>query len=171
MVHWYVFKHTASPRMMHPIVTKIRSILDKETIPYRYIEHRAGVTSKEMAAIRKDFSLSEGAKALILTTDTGFIQAVLPGDKKFNNSKLRKIVGTKEIRFATSQELSTVTEGIQPGAVPPFGNLFNIPVYADKSIFLNERIVFNCGERTASISMSPNDYKNLVQPIIVDIAE
>ena len=156
---------------MHPIVTSIRSLLDEHAASYSFMKHEEGVTSEEMASIRKGFSLSEGAKALILLTDIGFVQVVVPGDKKFKNSKLRKVLHTKSIRFATSKELAEVTNGILPGAVPPFGTLFNLPVYADMALFANERIVFNCGERTASIAMQSEDYKTIVCPIIADIAD
>ena len=156
---------------MHPIVSSIRSLLDRHNIPYTYMEHEAGVTSEDMVAIRKDFSLSEGAKALILMTDADFVQVVIPGDKKFKNSKLRKVVCTKNIRFATTEELTAITDGILPGAIPPFGTLFKLPVYADKKLFANQNIVFNCGERTKSIAMKSDDYKSVVQPIIADISE
>ena len=154
---------------MHPIVSSIRSLLDEHTVPYTFLQHEAGTTSKEMVAIREDYSLSEGAKALILFTDIGFVQVVVPGDRKFKNSKLRKVIRTKDIRFATPEELATITDGILPGAIPPFGTLFNLAVYADEKLFANERIVFNCGERTASISMQSGDYRDVVCPIVVDI--
>ena len=156
---------------MHPVVSSIRSLLDEHAVPYTFIEHEAGITSEEMMLIRKDYSLSEGAKALILLTDIGFVQVVVPGDKKFKNSKLRKVIRTKNIRFATLEELATITNGILPGAIPPFGTLFNLTVYADKKLFVNDHIVFNCGERTASISMQSDDYKNVIRPVIVDITE
>ncbi len=155
---------------MHPIVAAIRSLLDEHGITYTFLEHASGKTSEEMCAIRGDFSLSEGAKALIVALDNGFAQIVVPGDKKFSSSKLRKIAETKEVRFATEEELAEITDGVLPGAVPPFGNLFNIPVYADTRIFDNKRIVFNCGERTASIAMNPEDYRTVVRPIVADIA-
>ena len=154
---------------MHPIVQRIRSLLNGHSIPYQYMEHEAGTSSEEMAEIRKDFSLAEGAKALIIMTDNGFAQVVVPGDKKFSNSKVRKLLNTSRIRFVTEEELTKITDGILPGAVPPFGNLFNLPVYADESIFKNRRIVFNCGERTASIAMAPEDYRSVVKPIVSDL--
>ena len=52
--------------------------------------------------------------------------------------------------------------------MPPFGNLFNIAVYADNGIFSNERIIFNAG-RDASIAMLSKDYEQLVKPIIASI--
>lgn len=154
---------------MHHIVSSIRSLLEKNGIPYTFMEHEPGVTSEDMVAIRKDFTLSEGAKALILMTDSGFVQIVVPGDKKFSNSKLRQVIGTKDIRFASAEELAEITDGVLPGAVPPFGILFNLPVYADSGIFTNNRIVFNCGERTMSIAMSSEDYMKVVRPVVVDI--
>ena len=156
---------------MHPIVSSIRSLLDEHAVSYTFIEHEAGTTSEEMVRIRKEYSLSEGAKALILLTDVGFVQVVVPGDKKFKNSKLRNVIRTKDIRFATLDELATITDGILPGAIPPFGTLFNLTVYADSKLFTNDHIVFNCGERTASISMQSNDYKDVVRPVVVDITD
>ncbi|MCY4576865.1 MAG: hypothetical protein OXB96_00315 [Candidatus Kaiserbacteria bacterium] len=155
---------------MHPIVSSIRSLLDEQGVPYSFMEHAAGTTSEEMAVIRKDYSLSEGAKALILSTDVGFVQVVVPGDTKFKNSKLRAVLQTKNIRFATREELADITDGILPGAVPPFGTLFNLTVYADQKLFANERIVFNCGERTASIAMQSDDYRSVIRPTVVDIS-
>ena len=155
---------------MHPIVATIRSLLEEKNIPYRYFEHEEGSTSEEMARIRKNYSLTEGAKALILKTDAGFVQAVVPGDRKFSNKKLRALARTRNIRFATGDELATITDGIVPGAIPPFGNLFNLPVYIDESLLANEHIVFNCGERSASIAMRPDDYRNAVRPTVADIS-
>ena len=155
--------------MTHPIVATIRSLLNGRNIPYTFMEHAPGVTSEDMVAIRKDFSLSEGAKALILRADGRFVQIVIPGDRKFSNRKARAVLGVRDIRFVTAEQLAEITEGVLPGAVPPFGNLFGLPVYADAGIFENERIVFNCGERTASIAMSPEDYRMVVQPTVCDV--
>ena len=155
--------------MMHPVVATIRTLLDGHAVPYTYFEHAPGVTSEDMAAIRKDFSLSEGSKALILVADDRFVQIVVPGDRKFSNRKVRAATGARDIRFVTGEELENITDGVLPGAVPPFGNLFGLPVYADTGIFEKERMVFNCGERTASIALSPRDYRTVVQPTVCDI--
>ena len=154
---------------MHEIVTKIRNLLDANNITYSFLQHEPGTTSEEMVEIRKDFSLSEGAKALILSTSRGFVQVVLPGDCRFSNSTTRHSLKVKDIRFANQEELSVLTDGVLPGAVPPFGQLFGIPVYVDEKVFENERIVFNCGERTMSIAMTANDYRTIVNPVVTQL--
>jgi len=44
------------------------------------------------------------------------------------------------------------------GAVPPFGKIFGLPVFIDRSITKQESINFNAGLRTKSISITYADY-------------
>lgn len=154
----------------HPVVQKIRQLLDDNNIEYTFMEHEEAISSEDAVRVRKNHTLSEGCKALIVKTDNGFVQVVIPGDKKFSNSNVRKICDTKDIRFANAEELEKLTDGVKPGGVPPFGNLFNLPVIVDTNVFNNEKIIFNCGMRTASISMKSEDYKNLIKPTIAVIS-
>ena len=73
------------------------------------------------------------------------------------------------MRFATEEEVSQTTNGVQIGGVPPFGNLFNLKTIVDPKLFLNEKIVFNAGDRRYSVAMLSQDYKNIVNPEITDI--
>lgn len=151
------------------VTEKILSILKENNIDYDFIEHEDGGTSEEMQKIRKDFSLSEGTKALIVETDNDIVQLVVPGDKKFSNSKVRKLLNSKETRFITPEKLMELT-GLVPGSVPPLANLlFDIPTYYEKSILDSEKSVFNCASRTCSVSLKTKDLVELVNPKIVDI--
>ena len=89
---------------------------------------------------------------------------VVPGDKRFDTKKLKEGFGLADLRFATEAEVHEITGGVQPGGVPPFGTLFNIPVYADEGIFENEKIIFNAGDRSFSIGMLSKDYDAIVSP-------
>ena len=94
---------------------------------------------------------------------------VVPGDTRFNTSKVRRLVGSNDVRFASEAEVAEVTEGVLPGGVPPFGNLFDIRVIADPQVFENEKIVFNAGDRSYSIAMKSADYVRLVNPEIKEV--
>ena len=67
---------------------------------------------------------------------------VLPGAARFDSKKARDILNAKDIRFASEEEVENITNGVKSGGVPPFGNLFNIPVYVDQSLLENEKIIF-----------------------------
>ncbi len=89
---------------------------------------------------------------------------VIPGDSRFDAEKVKKLFEAKDIRFATEEEVKQVTNGIEPGGVPPFGNLFGLEVVADSTLFDNQKIIFNAGDRRFSIAMESADFKKLVGP-------
>ena len=158
----------------HPVVSKIIQILQTHKMQYVTFEHEPVRTSEEAAKVRPGFSLKQGAKAIILRTYTGnadhdFIMIVLPGDSRFNGSKLKKILHVRDIRFATPDEIAGITGGVEPGGVPPFGNIFNMRVVADSTLFDNEKIILNAGDRRFSVAMKSADYRYIIRPTVEDI--
>jgi prolyl-tRNA editing enzyme YbaK/EbsC (Cys-tRNA(Pro) deacylase) len=164
----------------HKTVCRIVALLRKHDVPFKTFEHQAVRTSEEAAAVRPEYSIAQGAKALIVRVklrnklpekEKQFVQIVVAGDKKFNPKRARTALGAKDIRFATEEEVKEITEGVMPGGVPPFGNLFGLSVYVDESLFNNKDIIFNAGDREFSIAMSAEDYQRIVKPHVVSITE
>jgi len=155
----------------HSVVGRIKEILDNNNCWCETFEHEAVRTSEEAAKIRTDYSIDQGAKALILYTDDEerFLMLVLPGNRRFDNNKVRNILGVSHLRFATPKEVKEITDGVIVGGVPPFGNLFDLEVITDPSLLSNEKIVFNAGDRRFSIAIKSSDYKTLVNPKIAEI--
>lgn len=158
----------------HPLVNTIVELLKKDNFWFETFEHEDVRTSEDAAKVRTGYTLNQGAKAIIIRVkkidgEKIFVMLVLPGDKRFDNEKVKKVLHAKDIRFATEDEVVKVTNGVLPGGVPPFGNLFQLEVYADPTLFINEKIVFNAGDRGFSIAMKSKDYKTLVHPTINEI--
>ena len=65
--------------------------------------------------------------------------------------------------------MAQLTNGVQPGGVPPFGNLFGLEVVVDPQLLQNEKIVFNAGDRSFSVGMKSADYQRIVAPRIATI--
>lgn len=157
----------------HQIAEDIIKILQDNDVWFETFNHEPVRTSEEAAALRPGYTMEQGAKALIARIKVpnegkSFVMLVLPGNKKFSKEKVSKATGAKDIRFATEDEVSDITNGIKPGGVPPFGNLFGLKVVSDKSLYDNEKIVFNAG-RTTTIAMKSEDYEKLVRPDVEDI--
>ena len=157
----------------HEVVSRILDCLKQNSCWYETLEHEAVRTSEEAAKTRPGYSLHQGAKAMIVKVkgaQTRFVMLVLPADLRFDNSKLRVLLKAKDIQLASESEVLELTGGVQPGAVPPFGNLFELEVFADPQLFENEKIVFNAGDRRFSVAMRAGDYKRMVDPQIASIA-
>ncbi|MCS7166623.1 MAG: YbaK/EbsC family protein [Gemmatales bacterium] len=135
---------------------------------YSLLFHRPVFTSEEAAAVRGT-PLASGAKALLLKADDRFILAVLPADRKLDNRQLRERLGVKSLRFAQRDELWQLT-GLTPGAIPPFGSLFNLPTYCDPVLLEQPEINFNIGDHAVSMHMRTEDYLRLENPIQLPLA-
>lgn len=160
----------------HPVVEKIEELLKEKTIWFETFQHEPVRTSEEASKTRPGYTLQQGAKAIIARVkESGkgkkFVMFVLPADKKFDSEKIKTNLGFGDIRFATEAEVSELTGGVLPGAVPPFGNLFSLEVFADPTLFDNEKIVFNAGDRRYSVALRSSDYRELVSPVVKEIAE
>ncbi|PIP50407.1 MAG: hypothetical protein COX12_01450 [Candidatus Brennerbacteria bacterium CG23_combo_of_CG06-09_8_20_14_all_44_41] len=158
----------------HPVTEQIRQLLTVHQIWFETFEHAPVRTSEEAAEIRTGYSLHQGAKAMIVRvkkseTEKSFAMLVFPGDLRFDTDKVKAFFHAKDIRFATEEEVKTLTNGVLPGGIPPFGNLFNLTVVVDPKLFENEKIVFNAGDRSFSIAMKSGDYRTLVNPQIESI--
>jgi Cys-tRNA(Pro) deacylase len=155
----------------HPTVNQIIELLKENDAWYETFEHDPVTTSEQAAKIRTGYTLDQGAKALILSvkkskTQKSFVQVVVPGSAKLNSKLITKFLEAKSIRFANAEEIEQLTKGIQIGGIPPFGNLFDIPVYIDNSLTKFEKIIFNAGDRSFSIGMKTKDYLEIVKPTI-----
>lgn len=157
----------------HPVTTQIVNLLKSNGYWYETFEHESVRTSEEAAKVRHGYTLEQGAKALIVRLKTNgqseFIMLVMPAHLRLDTKKAKQYLHIKDLRFATEEEVEKVTNGVLVGGVPPFGNIFHIKTIVDPKLFLNERIVFNAGDRRFSIGMLSQDYKNIVNSEIVDI--
>lgn len=159
---------------IHSVALLIESILKDGGLWFERFEHEAVRTSEEAAKLRPEYSIRQGTKSLIVkgkrpNEEKRFIMVVVPGDKQFDKHKLRAETGYTDVRFATPDEVAELTKGILPGGVPPFGNLFDLPVFIDANVFENEKIIFNAGDRRVSMAMYSKDYLAIVKPEVRNI--
>ena len=164
-------------KMSREVFEKIKQLLDTNKAIYKILEHEPTPTSEKAAEVRerlagisKEQALKQGAKAMILRSHGKFYQFVLSAEKKIDFNKAKKLLNTDSVSLATPEQVQEITDCV-PGAVPPFGNLFNIQVYVDKSLLQYDDIDFNAGEQTISIFMKKNDWVKIVKPTEVDFSK
>lgn len=161
----------------HPVCKQIVDALKADSCWFEAFEHEAVRTSEEAAATREDYTLRQGAKAIIISvkrkaadvTKPSHAMLVFPADEKFNAKKVKAALGVKDVRFATVEMVAELTGGVEPGGVPPFGNLFGLDVYVAPELLQLEKIVFNAGDRRFSLGMTVKDYQKLVNPTVLNM--
>ena len=141
------------------VTERLESWLRERGVRFQVMEHAPAFTSEEAARVRGT-PIEAGAKALVLLAEDRPAQVVLPAHRRVDNARIRAILGTRTLRFATPEELLTLT-GCRPGAVPPFGNLFGLPVLVDEELAARGEIAFNAGSNSVSIVMRAEDFIRL----------
>jgi Ala-tRNA(Pro) deacylase len=148
---------------------KLKEFLDSNKIKYVSISHSSAYTAMEIAALAhvpgKDL-----AKTVMIKINGHMAMAVLPATHMIKMDMLKKAVGSDSARLATEQEFKDKFSDCEVGAMPPFGNLYNMDVFVAKSLAEDEEIVFNAGSHTELIKMSYKDFDNLVKPKVAEIS-
>ena len=142
-------------------------ILDSRNIKYSTIEHTPAYTAQEVAASSHTPG-RELAKSIIVKLDGRLVMVVLPASRRINFDRLKKITGAKTVELATEREFADLFPDCQLGAMPPFGNLYDMAVLVDESLTDDEEIVFNACNHHELIRMAFEDFTILVQPRILD---
>ena len=144
-------------------VKKLKDYLDKNKVKYIAISHSPKYTAQEIAA-SAHVPGKELAKTVIVKVDGAMAMTVMPAPEKIDFGALKKALGAKSVELASEQEFADNFPQCEPGAMPPFGNLYDMDVYVAEHLAEDEEIVFNAGSHTELFRLAYSDFEKLVQP-------
>src|SRR5262252_3586991 len=120
-------------------VKTLKQFLDKEKIKYVSIVHSTAYTAQEVAA-SAHITGRELAKTVIVELDGKMAMAVLPANRKIVLQDLREVTGSDQVKFASEETFRQRFPDCEPGAMPPFGNLYGMDVFLAQSLANNNEI-------------------------------
>jgi Ala-tRNA(Pro) deacylase len=141
----------------------LREFLDQNKIKYVSIKHSLAFTAQEIAA-SAHIKGKELTKTVLVKIDGKMEMFVLPASNKINFDLLKDLFGGKSVRLANEIEFKDKFPECEVGAMPPFGNLYGMNVYAEDILSKDEEIAFNACSHTELIQMAYEDYERLVKP-------
>lgn len=147
-------------------LTKLRAFLDEHHIKFVVISHSKAYTAQGIAAIAH-IPGQELAKTVIVKLDGSLAMAVLPASYQVDLLALKKLTGVKDAALASEREFKQHFPDCETGAMPPFGNLYGIPVYVDETLTQDKEIVFNAGSHYELIKLTYMDFERWVKPEVM----
>jgi len=148
------------------ISAKLKDYLDSSQIPYETLVHRTAYTAQEVAAATH-VPGQELAKTVLVRGGGKLLMVVMPAPAKLDLKAFAKEIGIEKVELASEEDFRDRFPDCDTGAMPPFGNLYGLPVYADESLKEDEKIVFNAGTHEEAIRVAFGDFERLVQPQFV----
>ena len=144
-------------------VRQLREFLDANNIKYVTISHSTAYTAQEVASLTH----TKGkylAKTVIIRMDDALAMAVLPASFQIDLEGLRKGAGAKKIELPGEAAFRARFPGCETGAMPPFGNLFDMAVFVDEHLTKDKEISFSAGAHNETMRLSYEDFNRLVKP-------
>ena len=147
------------------MLKKLVEFLDANSIKYVNVTHSTAFTAQDVAE-SAHIPGKEMAKTVVVWMDGTMSMAVLPASSMIDFNKLKAATGAKSVELASESEFKDRFPECEVGAMPPFGNLFNIKVVVDKALAEDKEISFNAGSHHELIRMSYSDYEKLTKPVL-----
>lgn len=150
-------------------LSNLRHYLDSHNIKYMVISHSLAYTAQGIAAL-VHVSGKKLAKTVIVKIDGVLAMAVIPASAHVDLERLRKLTGARTVELASEREFQHAFPDCETGAMPPFGNLYDMAVYADQGLAGQEEITFSAGTHRELVRMHWDDMLRLVKPVVAELA-
>ncbi|MBX2991743.1 MAG: YbaK/EbsC family protein [Bacteroidetes bacterium] len=143
--------------------------LQNNGVEFRVHSHLPAFSAHDVA-LATHVPENQTAKALVVKAGMQSWLVVLRADYRIDQRKLRDALETHNIHLVPEEELDHLFPNCEIGAMPPFGNLYGMPVIVDKALANQKEIVFNACTHTESVRMRFEDFERLANPMIVEFA-
>jgi Ala-tRNA(Pro) deacylase len=150
-------------------LSKLREFLDQNNIKYLVISHSVAYTAQGIAATAH-IPGKELAKTVMVLVDGRLAMAVVPASTRVDLTRLKRYLGADVVELASETEFRDRFPDCETGAMPPFGNLYGMAVFADESLTHDKEIAFNAGSHRELVRMSFSDFQRLVNPALMPLA-
>lgn len=147
-------------------LSSLMEFLDRHNVRYVVVSHSPAYTAQGIAGLTH-ISGKELAKTVIVKLDGKLVMTVLPAMLKVDLVLLKRATRAKTVALAAEEDFQDRFPECETGAMPPFGNLYGIPVFADESLAKDKEIAFNAGSHRELIRMSWADFEKLVEPKVI----
>lgn len=150
-------------------INRVKGFLDEHAIDYIIIKHIPAYTAQGIAAI-SHISGKKVVKTVIIKSENKLFMVVLPASSKIDFDRLGMALGGREVELVKEEELENIFPDCEKGAMPPFGNLYDMEVLTDASLKKDEEIAFNAGTHRELIKMAYQDYDKWVHPRVANFS-
>ena len=150
-------------------IDRLKNYLASNKVKYVTINHSPAFTASEIAEL-SHISGKEMVKTVIFHAGSDMCMAVVPSNFWVSCENLKKVTGAPFVELAQEHEFTSMFPGCAPGAMPPFGHLYDMDVFMDEKLLEDEMIAFSAGSHSQILQMALNDYVELANPIIVSLS-
>lgn len=150
------------------IVDRLQRLLDRVDAHYELITYPRAYTAQQIAH-NAHVTGKRFAKVLVLRDDVGKdFMVVVPAYRQFDPDVVRQVTGRMGTRLEHESELLRLFPDCELGAMPPFGNLYGLPMWVDRCLARGPEIFFEAGNHYELVRMLWPAYARLAAPFVAE---
>jgi Ala-tRNA(Pro) deacylase len=154
---------------MMDCLERLQAYLRQNQVPFQIQHHPLAYTAQEVAA-SEHIPGKMMAKVVVVFAAGQTVLLALPASYHVDVTQAAQALGAREVRLANETELAALFQDCEVGAMPPFGHLYDLPVYVDRALAEDEVIVFRAGTHTDTMRLTYADFARLVNPTVAEFA-
>jgi Ala-tRNA(Pro) deacylase len=135
-------------------------------VKYATVEHPEAYSANQVASAAR-IPPKEIAKTVMIKAGGELVMAVLPASRDVDFEVFEVMLDAGRVRLAGESEFRRKFPDCETGAMPPFGNLYGMPVYVDESLTKDEEIAFEAGSHHELIRLAYKEFEDLVRPRVM----
>ena len=143
-------------------VARVAEVLKRAGVDARVEEFPEGTPTAGAAAKAVGASRAQIVKSLVFVCDGRPILALVPGDRRADESKIAAAAGARNARVARPDEVLAAT-GFEPGGVAPFPASGISRVVMAGELLAHDRVWIGAGSERHMAGLSPVDLAQLTQ--------
>ena len=144
--------------------------LNKNNIQYQLLSHPSAYTAHQ-TALASHVPERTVAKTILVRADHQYWLVVLRGDHRINQRLLGEALGAKHVHLVPEHELESFFPDCELSAMPPFGDLYDLPVIVEWALTEDEEILINACTHRDAVRMRYSEFERLAVPRIAHFAE
>lgn len=140
---------------------RLEKFLASRHATYEAVSHPAAVTAQEQAAVMHVPGRSV-AKVLIVKERDGVVMAIVPAATELDLDRFKGLIGHGDVRLASVEEVRAVVPDCPAGSIPPFGALYGLRAFIDRSLLRVPQVTMPAGDPASAIRLRASEFARLV---------
>ncbi len=148
---------------------RLEKLFREENVKFKVVKHEEAWSAQRLAGLLH-IPGEQLAKVVMVRGDDQWYMLVLPAPNRLEMPKVKRMLKAKEVQLAKEEEFANLFPDCDVGAMPPFGNLYDVPVYVDRALTMQSEITFPAGSHREVMQLAYADFERTAQPVVGDFS-
>ncbi len=150
------------------LVERARHLLETNGVPFETLPHREAYTAQGVAAAAHVSGWLLAKVLVVRAPGESPAMVVLPASCRLDLAALARVLGKPSVTLLPEDEMRALFPDCEVGAMPPFGQLYALPVWVDACFPKAGEFAFQAGNHHEVVRIHYADYERLVQPVVAE---